>query len=134
MALSLCSGVAQLEVMHSHSATCNCPERHNLLVTIVGYKSYQMEASIIRKKSRKRAEPASRIASTEVLMFRRQLHHAHMSIRKTPKKSLPIVGAPVHQGVQSVASTSSDAQQRELYSQRVDYLFSFHEPSYRPNA
>lgn len=38
---------AQLEVVRSHSATCARPAKHNLLVSIVGYKSYKKVCTVL---------------------------------------------------------------------------------------
>eukprot|EP00966_Prymnesium_polylepis_P195039 4521460-Prymnesium_polylepis.1 len=45
---------SQLETHRIHTATCAQPERHNLLVSIVGYKPY---TEMMRKPGRRRKKP-----------------------------------------------------------------------------
>eukprot|EP00966_Prymnesium_polylepis_P070424 1636662-Prymnesium_polylepis.1 len=45
---------SQFETHRIHTATCAQPERHNLLVSIVGYKPY---TEMMRKPGRRRKNP-----------------------------------------------------------------------------
>lgn len=123
---------AQLEVVRSHTATCARTEKHNFLVTIVGYKSYKEAANPTIRRLRKPSQPSQRVSSTEVLVHRQQRNCARMQGSAKRRDAPSPARLPVMQP--QAQTIAHDPDSGDVYKQHVDYIFAFHEPSYKPNA
>ncbi len=113
---------SQLQTSRAFHATCAIQERHNYLVSLVGYKS----RAVTRKRPRKHAQPQRYVSST--------VQPGAMEAGKwlQPPAVPPLAAAPSQP--QPAAAPPLDPRQTTDYEQQVDIVFAFHKAGFKPNA
>ena len=117
---------SQLETSREYQATCATKERHNYLVTLIGYGSRQQTRARPRK-----VRPRRRVLQKSP--YERPAAGIEVA---TPGSVAPIYGnlEELPGGRSSRYPSAGDTRDTVEFTQNVDGLFAFHKSGFKPNA